>query len=274
MKQRASSRTLLFVSLGVMAAAGGGYLAFAPRVVEAPLQVRTATESGERASTVAATSAENEGPRSSMAARQYSIGDGYFMSPRGEKFGLSPGEALDGGSPEEMAWMLRNGYVPYSFVQAKALAANDPLMELGEVNPLDGLDFDEVYALREASVDRDPRIAAYAQQLLMEGALMGSVGALDVLANSFAFGPSPDPVTSEAFTMAAYLRGNIHGGLGTGANASLELNPDQRAAALRMATQTIEHLNAERARRGLPSLQVDRRPGVAGVRSTLANGGG
>ncbi|GIX38200.1 MAG: hypothetical protein KatS3mg127_1439 [Silanimonas sp.] len=201
-------------------------------------------------------------PLPAVASSGFRIDGTAFVSPRGERFELSPEESTDDRSQAEMAWLLRNGYLPASYLASKALEQFDPEMRLESIDVIDGLDFDEMWLLRSAAISADPARATEAQALLLEAATFGgSIAALEVLANAYAFGVRPDPVVSEAYTVAAFLRGHVHGGIGSGANAALELAPDQRRAASHLALQLLDRMNAERARAGLPPLQTDRRPG-------------
>jgi len=183
--------------------------------------------------------------------------DGQVRLSSGLRFSFSKEELSDGGSVAEMAWLQRNAIAPGELVSS--LDRVDQ-RDVRDIKVGDGLDVIEVERLRRLALSSDPRISAEAVALLREGAVAGSIGALDVIANAFAFGAHRDPVVSEAYTLAAWQRGNANGGLGVGVNALIELDASQRAAASRLATQILADLNAERQRRGWPALIQDPRP--------------
>lgn len=196
------------------------------------------------------------------ADAQFDVERGRLVGPEGISFAYLPEELTDGGSAAEMAWLLRNGVAPGSLV---VQVARQGAIPIEQVSISDGLSVLEVESLRVHGTSQDPTLSSSAIGLLNEGAALGSIGALDALANSFAFGASRDPVVSEAYTLAAWNRGNVNGGIGSGVNALLQLDNVQRAAALRLSGQILDSLNARRVAQGLPPLQVDRRPAAAPI---------
>lgn len=179
-----------------------------------------------------------------------------LVTPEGIAFPYELEELGDGGSAEEMAWLLRNGIAPRSY-STRGGVFHD---RIDAISAEDGLDFHEIDRLRSFALSPHSETRVRALAMLHQAAMMGSIGALDVLANAYAFGPEGNAVLAEAYALAAWHRGDW---LATAGRPFVSFSANERIEAALQASQLIDAFNLTRSRLGLPPLPVDRRPGTA-----------
>ncbi len=185
-----------------------------------------------------------------------------LSTPPGQALGL--GDPLNAaGTPEELAWLVRNGFPSAAEREAAMAQAVDP----SRINLRDGASSQELLALGELA-RRDPTSRDQAVTQLNEAAALGSMYALEVLGNLHADPRNGNPLMSEAYFRAAEFRGNW----AVAIRQRAPLDPGRDILASLMAQQFIENANRLRAQRGLPPLQHDMRPGLAVALQRMRDG--
>lgn len=154
---------------------------------------------------------------------------------------------------DELAWLKKNSFPSEEEMRTGASGR----AQAGEFSISDGYSAFEIlraenYGLTNAE-DR-----GRATDFLGRVAADGSIYALEALGNIYSAGPGKNIVQSEAYYRAAIIRGNWNAILRARPNMSRQ---DEMVADL-MAQQIILNLNRARARRGLPPLEYDPRPGL------------
>lgn len=165
---------------------------------------------------------------------------------------IQVGDALwEAATPEQAAWLNRNGYPTSAQLAAfnGARAAQLPSDGIAR-SPAD-------ITMAESVAMSDPASKDQALALLKNASESGSSYALQSLARIAQLSEG-DAVKAEGYYRAATLRGDWLVGL----REVPRFSPEQNYAADLRAFRILEQINLSRRQRGLPPLAMDTRPGA------------